>query len=346
MTAFEPACLAAGLGSLPLTDARAACSFVLRYFPAIPMWPQLPKLTFRENMYVQFSEGLPGANVIGDRLYVDMDHVEQDLERLYVAYLGDDSAGVGAVGRAYAEGLAMFLSLKPALAGAVAVKGQVTGPISLGLQVTDWKRRPILYDEIMADALSRLLRLKAAWQETQLRALCPRTLMFVDEPFLSAFGSAHVSLSRDQVLCSLEEVFAGIQGLKGLHCCGNTDWGMLLDTSADVISLDAYDYATPFALYANEIRAFLRRGGAIAWGIVPNDGGRLAVETTESLTERLLAAMDLLVQKGISRDDLLNRSLITSSCGLGTLSVADATRACELTDAVSEQMRALAGSDR
>lgn len=346
MTAFEPACLAAALGSLPLTDARAACSHVLRHFPAIPMWPQLPKLTFRENMYVQFSEGLPGANVIGDRLYVDMDHVEQDLERLYLAYLGDDAEGLGAVSRAHAEGLAMFLNLKPALSGAVAVKGQVTGPISLGLQVTDWNRRPILYDEIMADALSKLLRLKATWQERQLGTLGPRTLLFVDEPFLSTFGSAYVSLSREQVLCSLEEVFAGIQGLKGLHCCGNTDWGMLLDTSVDVISFDAYEYAVPFGLYAAEIRSFLRRGGVIAWGIVPNDGERLAAETVESLVARLQGAMDLLVQKGISLDDLLHRSLVTAACGLGTLSVPDATRACELTAGVSEQMQMLIGRDR
>ena len=62
-------------------------------------------------------------------------------------------------------------------------------------------------------------------------------------------------------------------------------------------------------------------------------------ETVGSLVERLHEAMNLLVRKGVSFDDLINSSLITPSCGLRTLSEAAAQRAFELTVEISETMR-------
>ena len=58
MISFEPACLPTALGSLPIVDPTEACRLMTQSFPAIPVWPQLPKRTYLENMYVQFSEGL------------------------------------------------------------------------------------------------------------------------------------------------------------------------------------------------------------------------------------------------------------------------------------------------
>ncbi len=338
MTAFEPGCLAAALGSLPLTDPQEACELVLANFPQLPMWPQLPRRSFLENMYVQYSQGLPGVVLGPDSIHVDRERVEDGLEKLYVAYLSNRPADV-AISSSYAAGLYALLAMPGAVAGSLGVKGHLTGPISLGLQITDLERRPILYDEILADAVAKLLHLKAAWQEQTLKRLNPQSIIFVDEPYLSTFGSAYVPLGREQVLVALQEVLDGIQGLKGLHCCGNTDWSMLLETSMDIISFDAYHYALPFSLYAGEIRGFLARGGTIAWGIVPNDPTLLAEETVESLASRLLEAMDLLMQKGLARDDLLAHALITASCGLGTLPQAAAVRACQLTAGLSALMR-------
>jgi len=346
MRNFEPKLLPLHLGSLPHTDPQAACELVLENFPHISTWPQLPNRAFLENMYVQFSEGFPGV-VLEDggkpreRIYVDRaKDLDPDLERLYVAYLENDLS-YGALGADYAAGLAAFpQALSAADCQPVVVKGQVTGPISWGLTMVDQDRRPVLYDDILADALAKHLRLKAAWQEQELRQIAPTTLVFIDEPYMSAFGSAHISLNREQVIILLEEVFAGLTGLKGTHCCGNTDWSLLLSTSAEVISFDTYHYAQAFALYAGDVRAFLKRGGIIAWGIVPADNEEaLMNETVESLVPRLHEAMNLLVRKGISFDDLINSSLITPSCGLRTLSEQAAKRAFELTAGISETMR-------
>lgn len=335
---FDPGLRATAVGSMPHTEAQEAWDLVLDRIPAIPNWPQLPNRSFRENMYVQYSEGFPGVVIQGeDKIYVDRGRsLDEGLERLYLAYLQNDLDAYG-VSPQYAAGLHTLLSSD--LPEAVAVKGQVTGPVSWGLSVTDQARRPILYDQVLGDALAKHLRLKAAWQERALGTVNPRTIIFVDEPYLSALGSAFVSVPRDQVVGLLEEVLAGIEGLKGVHCCGNTDWSLLLETSVDILNFDAYNYAESLSLYPEAVVAFLERGGIIAWGIVPNEAKTVEGETAESLASRLDQAMSLLVRKGVSQDLLVRRCLITPSCGLGGLQPEQADRALELAASLSRLVR-------
>jgi hypothetical protein len=118
---------------------------------------------------------------------------------------------------------------------------------------------------------------------------------------------------------------------------------MLLQTSVDVVSFDAFSYAENLALFAEDVKAFLARGGVLAWGIVPTTEELIAQETSEHLVERLEAAINLLVKKGIDRDLLCERALITPACGLGPVSVAAAERALQLTAGVSQAWRARRG---
>ncbi|MGB9594280.1 MAG: methionine synthase [Anaerolineae bacterium] len=336
MRPLEPKLLPMSVGSVPHPDPKQACDLVLRNFPQIPTWPQLPKRSFLENMYVQYSERFPGVVLEEERIYVDREQdLDEPLEALYVAYLKNDLEH-GAISREYAAGLPELVS-RP-LPGLTAVKGQVTGPVSWGLVVVDQNRRPVLYDEILADAIAKHLRLKARWQEKQLQKLSPKVITFIDEPYMSSFGSAYVSLSREQAIGLMEEVLAGLEGIKGVHCCGNTDWSLLLATSIHILNLDAYGYAETLALYADDVKAFLNRGGIIAWGIVPASEVIYA-ETPEHLLERLEQAMQMLVAKGIPPDKIVEASLITPSCGTGSLSVETAEKVLATTARVSQLAR-------
>ncbi len=329
--------LPVSIGSLPHQDPAEACAAIWACFPHLPSWPQLPKRSFLENMYVQFSEGFPGLVLEEDRIYVDRrQDLSADLERLYRAYLGKDLDGY-AIGDSYAAGLAEWSGAD--FQRCRAVKGQVIGPVSWGLTVVDQDLRPVLYDEILVDAVAKHLRLKAMWQERELRRLHPTTIILLDEPYMSSFGSAYVALSREQAIALIEEVLGGLRGLKGVHCCGNTDWSLVLSTSTDMLSFDAYEYAESVSLYAGEVRDFLRRGGIIVWGIVPRESGALAHETVQTLADRLLEGMGLLVNKGIPLDDLLAASLVSPCCGLGSSSLEETERALQLTAGVSEEMR-------
>ena len=316
MSAFQPNWLPIALGGVPHADAIAAWKAILSAFQEIPFWPQLPRRSYLENMYAQFSEHFPGVRFDKGRIHVDRQRdLNPDLERLYLAYLEDDLS-YGHTGRDHAAGLARLRDRDVALPeGLVALKGHLAGPISLGLTIVDRNQRPVLYDEVLADAVGKHLRLKAAWQERELARFAPRTIILLEEPYMASFGSAFVSLPREQVIGLLEEVFAGLKGIKGVHCCGNTDWPILMSTSADIVSLDAYDYAESLARYPEDVSRFLQRGGIIAWGIVPA-GPSAEGETVTSLADRLEAAIERLVAEGVERDDLLKAGLVSPSCGL------------------------------
>lgn len=336
MSPFEAGLRSLAAGSLPHTDPAVAWQWVQGTLD-IPTWPQLPRRSFLENMYVQFSQRFPGVVLESERIHVDRERaLETELEGLYIAYLGEDLS-YAAIGRDYAAGLHYLLEQD--LDGLPIVKGQVTGPVSWGLTVVDQDRRPVLYDDVLAEAVAKHLRLKATWMEKELRRVADQTILFIDEPYMSSYGSALISLDRSQVETLMAEVLAGIHGLSGVHCCGNTDWSLLLSTSVDILNLDAYEYADTLALYPEEVGAFLERGGIIAWGIVPASD-QVLQETVDSLVERFHQALGLLTDKGLHRDDLLAASLISPSCGCGSLSVETAEQVLKTTGQVARALQA------
>jgi len=334
---MEFGCRITAIGSVPHTNPEEACSEVSRYLKDIPAWPQLPRRSSKENMCAQFSEGFPGVVIEGDRLYVDRTKdLDKELEEFYSAYL-DNNIDKYPITQDYAAGLHSFLGLKNLTP--VAVKGQVTGPITWGLTVTDNEKRAIIYDDTLGDVVAKFLRLKASWQEKELRKISKNTIIFVDEPYMATFGSVSMTLSRQRVISLLEEVFRGLEGLKGVHCCGNTDWSVLLETSVDILSLDAYNYAQSLSLYPAEIKKFLDKGGAIAWGVVPNDEPSLGKETVASLKDRLEAAMAPFTRNGVPFKQLIEQGLLTPSCGLASTSIEAAGRALELLSELSATIR-------
>jgi hypothetical protein len=340
MTQESPNCRATGIGSTPHTDPAAAVDFVLETFPDIPYWPQLPRRTFRENMYVQYSEHMPGILVddAEERIRVDLgDHWLEQAEGFYAMFLEEDPAPF-APSPEHAAGLYELLR-RDALGNAWAVKGQVTGPISFGLQVTDTNLRPSLYDDMMRDTIVKNVLRHAQWQEAQLKKLNPRVLVFIDEPFLSMFGSAYAAISREDVTSALEEVFTGLGCWTGTHCCANTDWSLLLATSVDIVSFDAYEYAENLALYPDDLRRFLDRGGMLAWGLIPNTGEAAETITLNGAREVLEQALQLFERKGFDRQELLAKALFTPACGTGTLAVPVAERVMRLTRQLSDAVR-------
>ena len=337
MPKIEFGCLPTMIGSLPHTNPSPACSLVGRYLKDIPAWPQLPKRSFKESMVAQFSEGFPGVVIKGDTIYADRSKDwDIPLEELYNAYM-DNKEDKYAISPGYAAGLYCLLKLDNL--SPIAVKGQVTGPISFGLALTDDSRRPIIYDDMLADAAVKLLRLKAIWQEKALRKISRNTIIFVDEPAMASYGSSYVSLSGDRVISLLEDVFGAISGLKGVHCCGNTDWSLLLGTSTDIISFDTFNYAQSLSLYPAEVKNFINRKGTVAWGIVPTEEKQLAGETASSLKDRLEEAMAPFTRNGIPFEQLVRQGLLTPGCGLALISTAAAEHALELVAELSIKMR-------
>jgi hypothetical protein len=330
------------MGSLPHPDCFAGVFERLIAPLDVPAWPQLVRRTFRENMYVQYSPGLPGIvlDETNEKVYFDTSgDLTPALETFYEPYLADD-VNAFALHPDHAAGFYLMLDALNG-AGGEWIKGQVTGPISFGLTVTDQNLRASLYHDLLADPIVKHLAMNARWQARQLRTRRPNVIIFVDEPYMASFGSAFISLSREGVIAMLDEVFAAIhqEGARaGVHCCANTDWSVLMATQVDILNLDAYGYLDNLALYPAELRVFLDRGGWIAWGIVPNNETIFEV-TPEQLAARLRAGFQTIHEKAAARGitidpaELAACSLIMPSCGLGpaTVDIAERSLAAVLT---------------
>jgi methionine synthase II (cobalamin-independent) len=321
---------------MPHTNPDEACSIIMKYLPDIPIWPQLPKRSPKENMIVQFSEGFPGVVIQGDRIHIEPSaDFESEIEQLYID-CEQGSASKYGISKEYAAGLYAFLSKA---AGSQIVKGQVTGPVTWGLAVTRQDGLGILYDDTWAEAAAKFLRLKASWQENVLREISPNPIIFVDEPYLVSLGSVFTPIPEEKVPVLLEEVLKGIKGTKGLHCCGNTDWSVMLDTTTDILSFDAYNYASSLSTHSGKVKSFLERGGNIAWGIVPNEEEALVKESLPSLRDRLEEAMAPFTRDGVRFKQIIAQGLITPSCTLASLSLEAANQALELTAKLSRDLR-------
>jgi hypothetical protein len=107
----------------------------------------------------------------------------------------------------------------------------------------------------------------------------------------------------------------------------------------NIISFDAYGYAENLALYPDDLRKFLDRGGVLAWGLIPNTGEEAETITLEKVREVLEQALQLFERKGFDRQELLAKALFTPACGTGTLTVPVAERVMRLTRQLSDRVR-------
>jgi hypothetical protein len=107
----------------------------------------------------------------------------------------------------------------------------------------------------------------------------------------------------------------------------------------DILFFDAYEYAEYLALYPDELKAFLARGGMLGWGLIPSAGEAAETVTLDKAKEILEQALALFERKGFDRKELLPCSFITPSCGTGPLTIPVAERVMRLTRELSDQVR-------
>jgi hypothetical protein len=223
------------------------------------------------------------------------------------------------------------------------LKVQTTGPISFALTLVDENKRALWYNDEFRDVIIKSMAMKCRWQIQKFKPYAENIICFIDEPILSAFGSStYVSVSRDEVVAALNEVVEAVHmdgGLAGTHCCGNTEWSILVDAGVDIVNFDAFEFGETVAMYADSMKTHLGRGGLLAWGVVPTSPA-VREQTCESLCAQLEKVMDhLSTTAGISKQTIVEQAIITPSCGTGSMAEADAEKVFELVKQVSTAMK-------
>ena len=336
---------ATAIGSYPHDNVDDACNLILKTLPEIPCWPQLPERDMREEMLIQYTEGLPYLKIDPEKksVYVEIpEDSTEELEEFYNKYMAED-ANLFSISDSHALGFSNMIKLlkekKPE--GLRAIKGQIVGPITLAGSLKDPEQIAMLHNPVLFDVIVKLLAMKACWQLDQYAAFGLPRIIFLDEPYLSSYGSAFASLKKEQIVESLNEIFLAIhnrESLSGIHCCGNTDWTMLMETQVDIINFDAFGYMDTMLIYKKEVRTFLERGGIMAWGIVPTTDSIKDV-TIGDLMDKMISAVDRLVESGIDQNLINENSLITPSCGTGTMPLAEAEKAMTLTHELTIKLK-------
>jgi hypothetical protein len=298
-------------------------------------------------MEVQYNEGIPRVVIdrAAQRMYIDTSgDTSMELASFYENYLAENLDAF-AISPEFSRGIpAMESALEAAGGTRPFVKVQTTGPISFGLTIVDENKRAVYYNPEFVDVVVKALAMKCRWQIRKFRKYGENVICFIDEPILSAFGSStYVSVTRDDVISKLGEMVEAVHAegaLAGVHCCGNTEWSLLIDAGVDIVNFDAFDYGETVALYPEAVKRHVEGGKVLAWGIVPTNSAKLRTQTVDSLVGKLHTLVNGLAgATGLSRELIMKQAIVTPSCGTGSLPVADAELVFGTLNQVSRTLR-------
>jgi hypothetical protein len=306
MITFEARCSTTAMGIMPHRDVERALELALSL--DIPFWPQLPKVSLYEDMYVQTSQNFPGIVIDFDkeRLGFDTARFEQELDEYFERM---DVSEVFALTAEYSAVFHKFLSRE--LQGYKAIRGQVTGPVSFGFKVLDENLKPIIYNDEARTILFDFIQKKANIQYWELKERNPNAFVWLDEPGLGYVFSGLSGYNEQQAKDDYHNFVAGLEGPKGLHLCAEVNLPYLLELGVEILSFDAYQIGFMPKEYAGNVAEFIRKGGIISWGIVPTESTVLATQTPETLAAILSDYWYVISENtGLSLNQIARQALV------------------------------------
>lgn len=308
---FSPNCQTTAMGIMPHTDIDRALEVALSL--DIPFWPQLPKVSYFEDMYVQALEHFPGTRIDIERQKIFFD-LSRFYEELPAYFEKADNPQTFQLTKEFS--LVYHRFLEKDLSRYSAIRGQMISPISLGLKVVDQDQKSILYHDEVREVLFDFIQKKVNRQWEELKEKNPNAFVWVDDPGLGLIFSALSGYNEVQAKGDLDRFLGGVEGPKGVHLCAKPDWDFLLKSKLDILSFDSFNCGVMIINYPSLIE-FLAKGGVISWGIVPTYPELLEQETIGSLKERLGTFWRDLSKKGVDWERLLRQSLLApATCNL------------------------------
>jgi hypothetical protein len=333
---FVPAGAVTGIGSLPFTSIAPAIQSVAEFSPEIPFWPQLPRLSDRESIVGQglgIVAGLIEPRNEGYGYQVKAGRIDSVLEILHRSsgeLTPANATGFGAFEEALSSGL--FRS-------AVAVKGQVEGPITLSAYLFH-QGRPFLSDPALFAALAFHVSQIICWQIDRLKSAGLPVLLFLDEPALCLEAPVANTVSEETRLNALAVTLedARVRGAyAGLHCCAARPFERMFRAKPDILSFDAHEGLDSFFADSHALD-FVHQGGMVAYGIVPTRLGLNAVDSASIFIHWLQAA-----SRAGDPQKFAQRAMITATCGLGLLDTPSVAESFGVAHSISKLIRTLAG---
>jgi hypothetical protein len=330
---FAAAGTVTGIGSLPFKAVASAIRSVAESSQEVPFWPQLPQLSERERAVGQglgIVAGLIEPRNEGYGYQVKEGRIDSVLDMLHRSrgeLTAANAAGFGGFEEALSSGL---------FSSAVAVKGQIEGPITLSAYLFH-HGRPFLSDPALFAAIAFHVSQIICWQIDRLKSAGLPVLLFVDEPALCLPVANAVSEEKrlNALAVTLED--ARVRGAYcGLHCCAARPFERMCRVKPDILSFDAHEGLDLFFADSHALD-FVHQGGTVAYGIVPTRPGLNAVDSASIFIRWLQAA-------SLAGDPqrFAQRAMITATCGLGLLDISSVAESFSVAHSVGKLIRALA----
>lgn len=281
--------LVTGIGSLPHRDPVAATAFVSRFAPKLPFWPQLPQASPAEAMVAQAARDVaPWSDAV--------------------------ACGLSAFERGMKRG--MFRD-------AVAVKGQLVGPLTLAIA----EARGRLDAAAIEETTARVAML-AREQIRRLKALHASVVVFLDEPALGTLPDATPAREREAAWSAVAAALAAIReagARAGIHCCAAPPLAALEALAPDVFSFDATEHLDAVLADARVARWLSDADRVLAFGVVPP----LRKPDVDELFRRAVRIPP----------SWLRQAWITPSCGIASGSIAAAEQVFDAALALASRLR-------
>lgn len=208
---LEGGCLTTAMGILPHTDPEKAIELALTL--DITFWPQLPRLSFYEDMYVQISEHFPGI-----QLDMEKREISFSLEKFYaevedfLAHWEDES--YFRLSPRYSMVFHRFLEKD--LSSYRYIRGQSIGPVSLGLKILDEKKKSMIYHQEVREIIFHFVAKKLEAQYKKMKEKNRGAFVWVDEPGLEMIFMAYTGYTSDKALEDYRLFLEKFPGPKGV----------------------------------------------------------------------------------------------------------------------------------
>jgi hypothetical protein len=323
-----PPCATTGIGSLPHSQLELALQMALQV--DIPYLPQLPSGNPSEFMIPGALDGLPGLRFDAEGMCsIDLDEWQRGRASFGASI--ESALGSGEL-EAFEPSPQACRAWKPFLweignRKLAFAKAQIAGPATVRWATKTSAGSPASEVAELDQHIFRLILAKCLAMAKAVRRASATPIIYLDEPGLYALvrtNAPHlIALQEIRVLAmALQREGA----LVGLHCCGNTDWDLLLDVGVDLLSLDVRLSLDAVLEDGQALGRYLASGATFSLGIIPtNVAASFSVpELVDSVEASLTATL------GRTRaSEVMARSVLTPACGLAMRSVAVAEQTFE-----------------
>jgi hypothetical protein len=173
----------------------------------------------------------------------------------------------------------------------------------------------------------RLMKRVADGQFNHLSKSCEKIILCQDDPGL---GFVIDMIKRNQVPgLSVEEIIERTDRIypdsviPAYHYCDDwrqvelDGWYPLWESKLKITHIDLVRYSPELEqIQTEKINEFLKRGGGLVLGVLPNDDDSYVAPVLETLESNLYGRLKLLSESGVDMDRIKTNTMISTQCGL------------------------------